>query len=673
MRTYLYPQKSCAISVIIPMYNVEEYIGECLDSLLMQTFQDFEVIVVDDCSTDNSVAVAKSYAPKFNGRFRLGSTKKNSCGGGYVPRNIGVNMANGKYIQFLDADDFLLGTALETLYNAAEEYKVDVVYTSACYHLMQPNDVYLRRDGIGRKLLKENKEDTITLIVDDSKQNLDNLFSAGGEGNFHAPWSKFIRHEFLLEEQIKFPEIVTGGDLIWVINVYCHAKRFLRIPMPFYFYRRHNLKSVTYPKGTSAERISYTFVSFVAWFKSLQELLNKTAILETNPMCPYEASKSAFQYRLHLVSEVLKQVSAQNIYEILRREFAKEDFPDYTSTLLPFLFSFIDETKKSADKQAAKIPNKFEPHLAGRIDIKFMSTEGDFQIISKSDEKAAVWTPDWIKKDGMGYAIRSLVGELEFTTKATADGQIRLWLKGMYVRDADNKLIPHWIDYTKFAVNDKVIFDALTPAWQNKPYLYKIDAKAGEEIKFRVEWLPHSEANAQKLLAETPKKVEKPALSAPTVAQKPVESQKKLNAPKPAITFDPNITARIDIKLVTTAGDFKILSHSDYRAAFLKSAWLQKDGVGYEIRSSAGILKFTAKATADGQIFMWLRGMRVPGSDNKLIPYWLDYTKLIINDKVVFDGITPAWHDKSYKHNFGVKAGDEITVQVEWLPHKSDA
>ena len=63
------PKKTIpAVSIIIPMYNTEKYIGECLDSILAQTFQDFEVIVVDDCSTDNSAAIVESYLPKFNAK-----------------------------------------------------------------------------------------------------------------------------------------------------------------------------------------------------------------------------------------------------------------------------------------------------------------------------------------------------------------------------------------------------------------------------------------------------------------------------------------------------------------------------------------------------------------------------------------------------------------------------
>ena len=101
-----------AVSVIIPLYNAERYISECLDSVLNQTFDNYEVIVVDDCSTDNSVAIVESYAEKFGGRLILSRMDKNSGSGG-LPRNKGIMLSRGEYIQFLDADDMLTNTALE--------------------------------------------------------------------------------------------------------------------------------------------------------------------------------------------------------------------------------------------------------------------------------------------------------------------------------------------------------------------------------------------------------------------------------------------------------------------------------------------------------------------------------------------------------------------------------
>ena len=115
------------VSVIIPVYNVEKYLAVCLESLLIQTFTDFEVIVVDDCSTDNSLAIAESYLERFGGRLKIFSLEENT-GSGAVPRNVGLEVASGKYVYFVDDDDLLIDIALDTLFNYAEEYQAQVVY-----------------------------------------------------------------------------------------------------------------------------------------------------------------------------------------------------------------------------------------------------------------------------------------------------------------------------------------------------------------------------------------------------------------------------------------------------------------------------------------------------------------------------------------------------------------
>lgn len=147
-----------AVSVIIPFYNAEKYLAECLKSILLQTFQDFEVIIVDDCSTDKNVAIVESYKEKFGGRLRLARTETNS-GSGCIPRNIGLNLARGEYVFFADADHFILLTAQETLYLTAKEHDADVVYTSACYDLRKPNDVRVSWDDKGKAALKKHVDD----------------------------------------------------------------------------------------------------------------------------------------------------------------------------------------------------------------------------------------------------------------------------------------------------------------------------------------------------------------------------------------------------------------------------------------------------------------------------------------------------------------------------------
>ena len=141
----------------------------------------------------------------------------------------------------------------------------------------------------------------------------------------------------------------------------------------------------------------------------------------------------------------------------------------------------------------AQVADKFKPYISARVDIKLMSTTGDFEIVSVSDEKAEILKPGWFNKGGIGYEIHSLAGNLEIVAKPTVNGQVTLNLRGLWVPNPEDKSkrIPYWIDYTKLIVNDEIIFDKLTPAWHDKFYLHEIDAKANEEIKIQVEWLPH--------------------------------------------------------------------------------------------------------------------------------------------------------------------------------------
>ncbi len=112
------------ISVIIPVYNVENYLRECVDSVLNQTFSDYEIILVDDGSTDISGKICDKYAVKDD---RVNVIHKKN-GGLSNARNVGLKKAVGEYIYFLDSDDYIKTDALEKLYNTAISEKADVVF-----------------------------------------------------------------------------------------------------------------------------------------------------------------------------------------------------------------------------------------------------------------------------------------------------------------------------------------------------------------------------------------------------------------------------------------------------------------------------------------------------------------------------------------------------------------
>ena len=165
------------ISVIIPVYNAETYLLECLDSIVNQTLKDIEIICVNDGSTDNSLSILKEYASKDN---RIKIIDKENEGQGYA-RKIGLDNATGEYILFCDNDDYYSElTAFEELYNYIEKVKVDVVIFNFI-------ESYINRFVYTKNSIHFPNKKNFTFI--DIK---DFFFS-----NRVVPWSKIYSKQFL--------------------------------------------------------------------------------------------------------------------------------------------------------------------------------------------------------------------------------------------------------------------------------------------------------------------------------------------------------------------------------------------------------------------------------------------------------------------------------------------
>lgn len=111
------------VSIIIPVYNVEAYIEECLHSVSNQTIpEQLECLVVDDCGCDNSATIAKRYIESYTGKVKFQFVKREKNGGLSAARNSGLRMATGKYVYFLDSDDYIKPGAMETLLRLVNIY-----------------------------------------------------------------------------------------------------------------------------------------------------------------------------------------------------------------------------------------------------------------------------------------------------------------------------------------------------------------------------------------------------------------------------------------------------------------------------------------------------------------------------------------------------------------------
>ena len=128
---------SRTVSVVVPVYNVEKYLSECLDSILGQTYQDIELVIVDDGSTDSSLSVCEKYA-REDERVRLVSQ---SNGGLSFARNTGIELCRGEWVTFVDSDDALRTDAIERLVEATLEYGVDIACCEFTNNMSRANTV----------------------------------------------------------------------------------------------------------------------------------------------------------------------------------------------------------------------------------------------------------------------------------------------------------------------------------------------------------------------------------------------------------------------------------------------------------------------------------------------------------------------------------------------------
>lgn len=205
------------ISIIIPVYNVSEYIKDTLMSILQQTKQDYEVLIIDDHGTDNSIEIARELVQN-DSRFRFLETDVNSGPG--IARNVGIESAKGDYIAFLDSDDLWENNFLEEMLNVIEstEENYDIVYC----HMRYLNE----SDG------KAYKNPTL----------INGCFTPSEKKYFLRNFRTFvycflIRREFLIDNNLRFPSLKNSEDTHFIIRCILLAENKACVDKDLYIYR----------------------------------------------------------------------------------------------------------------------------------------------------------------------------------------------------------------------------------------------------------------------------------------------------------------------------------------------------------------------------------------------------------------------------------------------------
>lgn len=211
-------------SIIVPVFNTEKYLRQCLDSVLAQTYPDYECIMVNDGSTDNSVEIAQEYC-SIDNRFKL--IQKDN-GGASAARNKGIMAAKGEYLFFLDSDDFVLPYALEDLHKLTKN-KPDIVACESYGYNEAEKSLFERKYTLPSPQIPAAQAFSELKIL-------------------CAPWEFVVNKNFLLSRHILFEEGICHEDELWVPIVFLLAQTRANNAHPFYCNRCDTINSVTQRK-----------------------------------------------------------------------------------------------------------------------------------------------------------------------------------------------------------------------------------------------------------------------------------------------------------------------------------------------------------------------------------------------------------------------------------------
>ena len=252
------------ISVIVPLFNSETFIIDCVNSILAQTFQDFELILIDDCSTDGTVELIRSRYDDPRIRLVLSSQK----GFDWSARNLGIQLAHGEYIYFVDHDDVLFAGALETLWHGVEISDADTVHFNQYMH--DTNEIGSRNLVKTIRKIKDTAPPW-KFVPEDVEWRL-----------FHRyftlqvmPWQKLIRRKFLIDYGIYFPPVWISSDSLLFFAELCLARKIFFVDGLGYVYR-NNPKSQMH--NDAEKQFQNSIENFLPFINYMEEIFSKDLV-----------------------------------------------------------------------------------------------------------------------------------------------------------------------------------------------------------------------------------------------------------------------------------------------------------------------------------------------------------------------------------------------------------
>lgn len=300
------------ISIVVPVYNCEKYLEECMNSLCSQTYKNIEIICVDDGSTDSSTVILKSIAEK-DSRVKILSQKNAGAG---AARNYGLSVAQGKYIYFFDADDIAFNNLLELVYKRAQETDADIVAF---------NGYTFTNDDISTKKIKPGYNKNVlgdSSCVFSYKDYPENIISIVNV----VPWNKLIRTQLIKENNIRFEEISSTNDITFSAVCVACAKRIALVDKHLMYYRLGHSGTIS---STKSKKLGNAIIAVESVRKQISELEYSD---ELQNAVKYFAIDNYCFYFLNFANDFSSQYSKE-FYTYIHEQFNSEYFSDVTEEM----------------------------------------------------------------------------------------------------------------------------------------------------------------------------------------------------------------------------------------------------------------------------------------------------------------------------------------------------
>ena len=286
------------VSVIMPVYNGEEYLRQCLDSVINQTLKKIEIICVDDGSSDGSLDILKEYAAKDT---RIIVLQQSNAGAG-AARNNGLAKASGRYLSFLDSDDFFESSMLEKAVAQIQKDKADFV-VFRCDH-------YMNDTGKFKPASYTLKKHTLPPFTPfHFRQITDNVFRSF----VGWAWDKVYDREFVMKHHLRFQEQRTSNDMLFVFSALVLAKKITYLDEVLAHQRRNNGQSLS----NTREKSWFCFYNALC---ALRDTLKEKGLYQ-------ELEKDFINYALHFSLWNLNTITGEcyyKLYDKLRDEWFEE-------------------------------------------------------------------------------------------------------------------------------------------------------------------------------------------------------------------------------------------------------------------------------------------------------------------------------------------------------------